>query len=302
MALSHRSGDVAIRQYLWVVWRRRWLIAAFAVVGTLGAAIWAYTQVPVYQAAALIQLDPDPPKVIGIQDVVPVGSASGDYVVTQHALIRSRLVLERAIEMANLRHRIAGMANAEDPSRLIVGAVSVVPRRGTRLVEIRYDSPDAGLAAEMANTVARAYIKNNLDSKLKGAKDAIVWLTEQMNDLQKKVHESSMALQNYRIKAGIIGLGEQRQITTGKIMTFNTAYLDAHAQRLAIEAKLRQITEIAKDPLGALSIFTVADSQLIQKLKGEAQELEIQLTKAKQVYKDKHPEVLKLQAQITLVQ
>lgn len=302
MALAGNRVEVGFRDYLRVLRRRRWLIAAITVVSTIAGAAVVYRQIPIYQAAALVQMDPDPPKVISFQDPGPAGAASADYYLTQQALIRGRAVLEKAVEMANLKQRLPGAVSADDPSRFLVGSVSVVPRRGTRLVEIRYDGPDPAFAAEMANTVARAYIKHNLDAKLKGAQDAVAWLTEQMSGLQKKVHESSMALQNYRIKSGILGLGEQRQITTGKIMTFNNAYLDAQAQRLAIEAKLRQITEIARDPLGAQSIFTVADSAMIQKLRSEGQELEGQLTKLKQVYREKHPEVLKVQAQMALVQ
>jgi polysaccharide biosynthesis transport protein len=166
---------------------------------------------------------------------------------------------------------------------------------------VRFDSPDPALAAEVANALARQYAKHNLDIKLKGAQEALAWLTEQMNTLRAKVQESSVALQNYRVKVGIMGLQEQRQITAQKIMDFNKQYLESQAQRLSAESKMNELQRIANDRGGAQTIFTVADSPLLQRLKQEASELDVQKAKLSKVYKEKHPEILKIDAQIEQV-
>ena len=97
-----------------------------------------------------------------------------------------------------------GLDRSADPVRTFLGAVTIEPKRNTRLVLVRYDSPDPALSAEVANALARQYAKHNLDIKLKGAQEALAWLTEQMNTLRAKVQESSVALQNYRVKVGIM--------------------------------------------------------------------------------------------------
>jgi len=112
------------------------------------------------------------------------------------------------------------------------------------------------------------------------------------------VQDSSTALQNYRVKSGILGLQEQRQITAQKIMDFNKAYLEAQAQRLSIEAKLKELTHIANSRGGAETIFTVADNPLIGHLKAQAAELEVQKSKLLKTYKPQHPEIQKVDAQI----
>jgi polysaccharide biosynthesis transport protein len=128
----------------------------------------------------------------------------------------------------------------------------------------------------------------------------MTWLNEQMTSLRGKVQESSVALQNYRVKAGIMGLQEQRQITAQKIMDFNKQYLESQAQRLSVEAKMNELHRTS-DRGGAQTIFTVADSLLIQKLKQEASDLETTKAKLSKTYKDKHPEILKVDAQIEQV-
>jgi uncharacterized protein involved in exopolysaccharide biosynthesis len=146
--------------------------------------------------------------------------------------------------------------------------------------------------------VAAAYVRHNLDLKLKGAQDALVWLQEEAARLRAKVEQSAEAIQNYRIKAGMLGVQEQRQITAQKMMDFNKAYLEAQAQRLSVEAKLRELTQIAKDRPGARAIFTVADSALIQKTKADAADLQAERSKLLKVYKEGHPEIQKIDARL----
>jgi polysaccharide biosynthesis transport protein len=85
-------------------------------------------------------------------------------------------------------------------------------------------------------------------------------------------------------------------------MDFNKGYLEAQAQRLSTEAKLQQVTQIANDKAGAQMILTVANSSLIEKLRGETSDLEVERSKLLRVYKDKHPEILKIDARIQQVQ
>jgi uncharacterized protein involved in exopolysaccharide biosynthesis len=221
-----------------------------------------------------------------------------NYYPTQYEIIKSKPVLERVIEGLRLKTRVPALGQAREPHRILLGALSVEPKRNTRLIQIRYESPDPALAADVANAVAAAYVQYNLDLKLKGARDALGWLTAEAASLKKRVEESSAALQNYRVKAGILGSQEQRQITAQKIIDFNKAYLEAQAQRLSVEAKLRELGQIARDPAGAQTIFTVADSALIQKLKGELSELEVEKAKLAKTYKERHPEILKVDARI----
>jgi uncharacterized protein involved in exopolysaccharide biosynthesis len=269
----------------------------------LTVAIWTFVQVPIYQAVATILIEPEPPKVLNIQDVVPMGGASDrNFYPTQYEIMKSRPVLERAAAALKARTQLAARSDGTDGvADELSAAITIEPKRNTRLVLIKIDGPDPARAAEGANAIANAYAKYNVELKLKGARDALAWLTEEAGRLRAKAEESSQALQNYRVRTGILGMQEQRQITASKIMDFNKAFLEAQAQRLSLESKLEQLTRIAKEPAGVQTIFTVADNALIEKLKGEAANLETERSKLLKVYKDKHPEILKIDAQIQQV-
>ena len=283
--------------------KHRWLMTGIFLLTVLTAAIWTFVQVPIYEAVATILIEPEPPKVLNIQDVVPMGGASDrNFYPTQYEIMKSRPVLERAAAALSAKKRAGSVSGSlNDATTSLSGAVVIEPRRNTRLVLIKVEGPDPTLAAEQANAVASAYAKYNVELKLKGARDAITWLTEEAGRLRAKTEESSQALQNYRVKTGILGMQEQRQITAAKIMDFNKAFLEAQAQRLSLESKLQQLDRIAKEPAGVQTIFTVADNALIDKLKGEASNLETEKSKLLKVYKEQHPEILKIEAQIQQV-
>jgi uncharacterized protein involved in exopolysaccharide biosynthesis len=292
-----------VTDYLWVLRKHLWLITGIFLVTVITVAIWTFLEVPIYSASATVLIDPEPPKVLNIQEVAPMGTSGWDpnYYPTQYEIIKSKPVLTRTIETLNLKTRLPEVGSAQEPHRAVLASLSVEPKRNTRLIQIRYEHRDPVIAAEVANAVAAAYVQYNLDLKLKGARDALAWLTSEAASLKRKVEDSSAALQNYRVKAGILGTQEQRQITAAKIMDFNKAYLEAQAQRMTVDAKLRELSQIAKDPAGAQTIFTVADNLLIQKLKGELSELEVEKAKLLKTYKDRHPEILKVDARIQQV-
>ena len=294
--------EIHLRDYIQVLRKRRWMIISIFIIVVATAAIRTYLQIPIYQASSRVVIDPEPPKVLNIQEVAPLGAQNQMYYTTQYELIKSRPVMEKVIENFNLTKRLPELAEAKDPVAVLLRSVAVVPKRTTRLVDIKFEHPDPALAAVVANAIAHIYTRSNLDLKLQGAREALAWLSEQMTELRAKVQDSSMALQNYRIKVGIVGIEEQRRITTGKIMNFNNAYLNAQAQRLAVWAKLKELRDIARDPVGAQTIFTVADNSLIQKLKAQAADLKVHLSKAIKTYRRKHPVLVKLRAQIREVQ
>ena len=291
-----------LRTYLQLFHKRRWtIISLFLIVAATGI-IRAFLQTPIYRASARVLISPEAPKVINIQEVNPTGSQYSQYYLTQYELIKSRPVIEKAIENLNLTKRLPELAEAKDPVADLLRSVMVLPVKETSLVDIKFEHRDPAVAADVATGIARAYTRNNLDMKMKNAREALAWLSEQMTELSTKVRDSSMALQNYRVKAGIVGLKEQREITTGKIMSVNTAYLDAQAQRLAVEAKLKELQAIAKDPVGAQTIFIVADNPMIQKLKAQAADLRIEVSRALESLGPKHPRIIELRAQMQEVQ
>ena len=287
-----------LRDYLRVAWKRRWTIIGVLLVTVVSAHVFTSFQVPVYQAAATIMIEPANPKVVNIPEVVAIGALE-DYYTTQYKLIQSRPIIEGVIARLNLKKRIPAVGASNDPYLVLLGSSSVEPVKNTRLAMVRFEDPDPALAADVANGIANEYVKYNLDLKQQAAKEAVTWLNQQLTSLNAQTQQSSKALQSYQVKADLLGVQEQRHLTQQKIIDLSRFYQESQNQRMAIEAKLRELSRIARDPAGAETIVT--DDPLIRKLKTEASDLQIERSKLAQISKDKHPDILQLDAQIRQV-
>jgi len=301
---QQRTMDSPLQAYLNVL-RDRWLVVvAVFVLTVVSAVVFTSQQTRVYQASATVLIDPEAPRVVNIPEVVNEREGALDYYSTQYKLLQSRPVVEPVIEELNLRQRLPRLRGARDAYAALMfsrDTLTIDPVKGSRLVMVRFDDPDPKIAIDVANAVATQYVKYGLDLKQREAQTATMWLNEQIQALRAKADQSSRALGAYQAKADLLGVQDQRQITQAKLVDFNRAYLDAQNQRLAAESKLRELTRIAKDPTGSETIFTVVNDPLIQKLKTEASDLQIERAKLTQIYREKHPDLLQLDAQIKQV-
>ena len=290
-----------LRAYLGVL-RSRWrLVLSVAVLTVASAVIFTTRQTPIYQASATVLIDPEAPRVVNIPEVTHEAGNSQEYYATQYKVLESRPVVEPIIERLDLKRRLPRVGWAKDPYDALLRDLMIVPVKNTRLVLVRYEDPDPALATDIANAVAEQFVKYGLDIKQKDAQTATVWLNEQIQALRTKAQQSQHALQTYQAKADLLGLQDQRQITQQKLIDFNRAYLEAQGQRLSSESKLRELNRIAKDPASSDTIFLVANDPLIQKLKTEASDLQIERSKLSQIYREKHPDLQQLEAQLRQV-
>src|SRR5262249_21601404 len=166
-----------LADYLLVLRKHQWLIIGVFLVAVVTVGAWTFRQTPIYQAVTTILIDPEAPKIVNIQEVTPLG-ASGPwdpaFYPTQYGIINGRPVLNKTIEALKLKHWPEPASDAVMRSSLVVE-----PRRNTRLVLIKVEQSDPVLAAEVANAMATAYVQCNLELKMKGASDAISWLTDE---------------------------------------------------------------------------------------------------------------------------
>jgi uncharacterized protein involved in exopolysaccharide biosynthesis len=293
-----------LHAYLKVL-RHRWrTVVAVFVLTVASAVVFTLQQTPIYQGVATVIIEPETPKVVNIPEVTNDKAGLPDYYATQYKILQSRPVIDGMIKRLKLKERMPRVGGSDDPYASLVwgrNGLTIEPVKNTRLVQIKFDDPDPALAMEIANGVAEQYVKYDLQVKQGEAQTATVWLNEQIELLRTKAQQSSNALQAYQAKADLLGLQDQRQITQAKLIDFNRAYLEAQGQRLSSESKLRELTRIARDPAGSDTISTVINDPLIQKLKTEASDLQIERSKLSQIYRAKHPDILQLEAQIKQV-
>lgn len=178
----------------------------------------------------------------------------------------------------------------------VLGGLIVEPVRNSRLVRLHYDSPDPKLAANILNSLAKAYINLNLERRFDATTYARNFLQERLQQVKAKLEESERELVEFSRREEIIAVDQKESVITQNLTAANTALIDAEKKRMAAEAIYRQM-------LGARGqgLTQVLDSKIIQDLKQTRAKLEAQYQDNLSVYKPAYPTMVQLRNQINQV-
>jgi len=331
--------NVNIEDYIRVCLKHQWTILTVFAIIVISVAIFSFTATPIYKGTTRIVIEKENPKVVSIQEVMSVDSSGIDYYQTQYKIIESRAVANDVIKRLNLEKNekfnpgpgfvaeawdwiispityiksllktekkinLAGMQGIAEPVSPLVGkfisGITVSPLRNSRLVDISYESSDPVLAAQITNTLARAYIDLNLQTKLKATQDAVAWLNQQVEQEKKKVEQAEQNLLRYKQEKGIITdfSSNVETITAQKLAEINKQVLESTAKRVEAETRFRQARGLEGSPDAAGSIPEVMSNPLIQDIKKQEVEIYKKLSELSKRYGSNHPQIIALNNEI----
>jgi uncharacterized protein involved in exopolysaccharide biosynthesis len=100
-----------------------------------------------------------------------------NYYNTQYRIITSKALARKSIEKLELQES-PPFKGAREPALLFVARVEVVPVPDTRLATIAVNHEDPEEADRWANTLAEAYLEQNLEAKIETTRNVYSWLQE----------------------------------------------------------------------------------------------------------------------------
>ena len=172
-----------------------------------------------------------------------------------------------------------------------LSGVQVVPIRGTRLVEVTYDSTDPQFAMTAVNTLVEEYIQQNLDLRLRDVDSTLDWLSQQLGKQQEKVQNAERRMADYRSQQNALSLDSRQNIIGAQLTQFNDALTKAKTVRLEKQALYDQIKNLDGSSPNLDSIPVVAQNSTIQTLKGQLASLEAEKARLAQKYGEAHPDM-----------
>ena len=327
-----------LRDLLRMFMKRKWTILAIFVISALISVVLTYLAPPVYRASTTIQIERFAPRVMDYKEVNPSETYdydNGDFYGTNHELLKSRVVSERAAEELGLRKGSLAAADAKpadegaspghwlheffnklrgappalqvDPATMqdnaIVGAIqgslTVEPIRRSKLVRLHFDSTDPFFAAKAVNTLAQSFININLERRFESSAYAKTFLEEKLLQTKAKLEDSERELVRFSRELEIINIDEKQNIYSANLAEFNAAASKAEQDRIRAEAVMVQAQENPE------SLAILQDNnrnfQALQTLKATKAKLEAEYQENLKVYKPAFPKMLQLQGQIAEV-
>ncbi|WP_379552937.1 GumC family protein [Qipengyuania sp. DGS5-3] len=315
---------LGLRQYLLIIMRRRWVIAGITLASLFLGILVTFLMTPKYTAEATIEIARVADRVTNFQGVERDASAADqEFYETQYGLLRSRSLAERVavelelvddpaffemfgaideesptFDMGNGRFSAGGRKDRQRVAgEILLENLGVDPTRLSRLVDIRFVSPDADFSAEVANAWAENFIANNLERKIEASSYGRDVLQEQLSEYKERLDASQRQLVAYASQAQIINLpsavegGDERSVVVDSLATFNVALARAKADRIAAEARF---SKSGANGSSAQALSNTAINNLRQKRAELAAEYEQLLVRFEPAY----PSAVALKTQI----
>ncbi len=303
---------------LWDYWpillRHKWTIVSAIVVALIMGTVVAFSTTPIYEAVGRIVINREGAETAGLKNGDAGASDSyDDYMVamdTQTHVLQSDAIAKLVISKLNLDSNpafaargAAAAASEVDPQReaALIGKfhrslqINSIPR--TRLLEIRFSSPDPVLAAKAVNSVIDTYIEQNYKTHLEATTRTSDWLAQQLSELQLKVQESQEKLVQYQKEHGILGIDEKENIITSKLDELNRQLTAAEGDRMQKESVYRLASSGDPDLLSNLD-----PSSPLVKLRSQEADLHRQLAQASVKFEPSYPKVEELNNELAAVQ
>lgn len=179
---------------------------------------------------------------------------------------------------------------------------TVAPIRNSRLVDVKFRSPDAVLAANVANALAKSYIEQSLEYKFLSSKEATAWLSRQLAEQRKQVEASERALQAYRERNDAVSLEDRQNIVVQKLVDLNAAVTRARTERIQKEAAYNQIRAVQNNRAGLDTLSAIVSNTFVQQQKTQLAELQRQRAQLANKLGPRHPDMEKLALAIETAQ
>jgi capsular exopolysaccharide synthesis family protein len=225
---------------------------------------------------------------------------NSDFYNTQFRVLRSKGLGEKVVEHLKLKDHPPFKDNPE-AGALFMSHVGVEPVPESRLVVVSVIHTVPKEAALWANTLADVYIEQTLASRVESARKAYEWLQERLADTQRGMRDAQDKLfKSYQSQDLFVPEGSVSAVTSS-ITKLNDDYIQAQARRITIEAALKQVADMRKKGQSLDTVPQVAADPVVLGFNSQIASLAVDLSRLSEKYKGGHPEVQKVQAEITQI-
>jgi succinoglycan biosynthesis transport protein ExoP len=331
------DSDVHILDRLAIVYRYRHIAITVFVLTTIAVMIQGYSAVQMYQAQARLLIENERSTTLpGLTSAPDAFYEDPEpYYETQYKILRGRDLARRVVKrlkletipefngtavrppspatyISDIKRRVLGIfrtpAAAERPkvdetpdeSGMVsdfIGRVTVQPVRGSRLVDVMFDSLTGAFAAQAVNALADEYVIANLEIKLQSTQNMLEWLDKELLGQKQKVEDSERGLAEYRDKQNALSLDDKQNIVLSRLNALNDAVTKAKSNRIQKEALFNQVKTLAP---GAApdTLPIIAQNAAIQNLKGKLADLQRERVRLSERYGEKHPALQNVMASL----
>ena len=187
---TSKTQPTHLRDYLNIILKRKWTVLT-SLITLIAIVMFVSSKMePIYQATCQLLIEKERPDVVTFKEMIGIDTLDQDYYQTQYKILKSRSLAKDVIQKLGLEQSEEFSQSRPKPIYTLfrktifrenlppqsldmegiidrfLGAIEVEPVGNTRLVKVKTESRDPGLAAHIANTLAQTYLNQNLEYNL----------------------------------------------------------------------------------------------------------------------------------------
>lgn len=221
------------------------------------------------------------------------------YMATQLEIIKSDRLAQRVVETLRLDKNPTVIQDWKTATKgkgtiqqwlgdRVQKGMSVVQGKGSNIIEITYAAGDPAFAATLANAYAQAYINTNIDLKVEPARQYSSWFAEQVKSSREGLEQAQANLSKYQQEHGIVAKEGGEDVEMAKLNDLMSQLAAAQGQTADIQSRARSGDVVAGS----------AEGGLVQTLRAQIAQLEVQLREASENLGKNHPQYQRMEAQL----
>ena len=239
--------DLNLRDYWRILRKRKWSVAFITLAFGGLAFLFAQAEKPssLFQATTVVKFE-RATTLVGLM-VETISLAQGDNITTQAAVVRSFPVLERAAKALRMIPPDMDFDTLKQNPRYIQllsdirAQVTATPEENTTLINISATSPEAGLAARIANAVAQAYQEENRLQRNRQLFGARRFIEEQVTAVGTRLQQAEDGILALKERQGFVSLNEETAASVVRIGALESEYEKVRLEQEGIAPQIRAL-------------------------------------------------------------
>ncbi len=296
-----------------IVLRRKLTVAACMALAVAAGVGYIALTPPRYMASTAILIDPRLGKTVGSDPVQPGFIADNNAMDSQIKLLTSQTVLSRAAKMADLKndkefngsdrsllqrllHPLSTLEDAVD-LKALENAITIKRPERTYVVSIEVLARDPAKAAEIANDISKAYIEDQISSRVTAARDDTQFVRQRLDQLSGEIKNAENKVEAFKTKNNVVdssGLRSNEQ----QVADLTRALGEARTKMSDAQARLDEVNRLARS--GRLDATTEAERSLtMERLRQQEAETEQSVAKLAMTLGPQHPALVEAKGRQT---
>jgi chain length determinant protein EpsF len=298
---------MTLAQLLRILWVRRVLIVAVTLVAFAVALTVSLLLPKTYLAKALLVADVQGTNPVS-GDAMPTQTIS-TFINTQADVIRSRSVAMKVVDRYQLADSPEMQAQFQESTEglgsirewladRLSSNLEVEPSRNSNVFAVIFASPDPGLAAELVNAFAEAYIQTTIELRMDPAKRQAHWFDEQLIGLRKNLEAAQSRLAEFQRSNSIVTTDGRLDVESARLTGIMTELVAAQTEASDAQTRRSQMNQALTE--GRVNeLPDILGNGLLQSMKADLARAESKLAEVAERYGRNHPQYISAAAEVS---